>query len=63
MTKLFTTDNTDGFDATDLVILNDAATIIEARNPSIREYSIVDAITNAWVGDQTAEELAAATGL
>ena len=60
---MFTTDNTEGqFTTNELATLNAAAAIITARNPDMLEYSVKDAITNAWIGDQTAEELADATG-
>ena len=59
---MFTTDNTEGFNAAELATLNRAAEIIAQRNPEMTADSIHDAINNAWVGGQTAEELADATG-
>lgn len=58
---MFTTDNTDGFTADQIETMNEALAILVARNPDAREYSLTDAINNAWVGGQTATSLAAAT--
>lgn len=60
---MFTTENTEGFTGSDIATLNTAADIIAARNPDMTEDGVSDAINNAWVGGQTAEELANATGL
>jgi hypothetical protein len=60
---MFTNDNTDGqFSEIELQALNEASTIIADRNPELRDYSIRDALTNAWTGSQTAVQLADATG-
>jgi hypothetical protein len=59
---MFTADNTEGFTAAELVILNDALKILIARNPDAQEYSLSDAINNAWVGGETADKLANSTG-
>lgn len=58
----FTIDNTEGFTTAELNILNDALAILIARNPDAEEYTLSDAVNNAWVGGQTAEQLADATG-
>lgn len=58
----FTIDNTEGFTNAELNILNDALAILKVRNPDVEEYILSDAVNNAWVGGQTAEQLADATG-
>ncbi|WP_156428093.1 hypothetical protein [Novosphingobium sp. FSW06-99] len=64
----FTDSNTEGFSETELAVLNGAFDIVAARteletmDDDLRyqfEQSICDAINNAWIGGQTAEQLAA----
>jgi hypothetical protein len=59
---MFTDNNTEGYSAAELVVLNDAFAIIAARNPGMDEANICDVINNAWVGGETAEQLANSTG-
>lgn len=55
----FTDSNTEGFSEAELAVLNGAFDIVAAQHPGVDASNICDAINNAWVGGETAEQLAA----
>jgi len=56
----YTDDNTEGFSAAELAILNAAFDSLAAAEPGMDEKSIDDALTNAWVEGMTVDSLVAA---
>ena len=54
------TDNTEGFSAAELAILNAAFDRVATSEPGMDEKSIDDALTNAWVEGMTVDSLVAA---
>ena len=55
----FTAENTEGFAAAELAILNAAFDRVAAAEPGMDEKSIDDALTNSWVEGMTADSLVA----
>ena len=56
---MFTQENTQGFTAAQIEMLNAALAIVQREIPDADESNINDAINNAWNDQDTAEELAA----
>lgn len=56
---MFTQENTQGFTAAQIEMLNAALAIVQREIPDDDESNINDAINNAWNDQDTAEELAA----
>lgn len=56
----FTTENTEGFSAAELAMLNAAFDRVAATEPGMDEKSIDDALTNAFIDGITIDELIAA---
>jgi hypothetical protein len=54
----FDLESTDGFSQDQIDILNSAVRIIQKSHPGLDETTINDLVNNAWVGDESAEELA-----
>lgn len=57
MTNKWRADNTEGFDAEDLEVLNEAQQHLEAANPGIDPGNIADRLNNAWQPDLDARQL------
>lgn len=57
---MWTMENTDGFTQAELEIINRAHEIIARKIPDIDASNINDLLNNAWAGQATADELAAA---
>ena len=53
----FTADNTEGFAAAEIQMMNDVAEKIICENDGIESYSVTDAINNAYARDVTATAL------
>lgn len=56
----YTDDNTEGFSAAELAVMNDAFDRIAIVAPEMDEKSIDDAITNTWVEGMMVDALVAA---
>jgi hypothetical protein len=56
---MFTQENTQGFTAAQIEMLNAALAIVQREIPDADESNINDAINNAWNDQDTAGELAA----
>lgn len=59
----WTENNTEGFTAEELEILNDAQERLESDNPGIDASNISDLLNNTWVPGITADELVSKSGL
>ena len=53
----FTMENTDGFSADDIEVLNAAFDHLKARAPDIDEGNISDAVSNAWTPEADARQI------
>lgn len=56
----WTMDNTNGFTEDQLDLINEAIDLVTAKADDVDVKNINDAINNAWCGQETAEDLAAA---
>ena len=54
----WTMDNTEGFTEDQLDLINEAYDLVAAKADDVDAKNIYDALNNAWIEQETAEELA-----
>ena len=55
---MWTMDNTEGFTQDQLDLINEAYDLVAAKADDVDAKNIYDALNNAWIEQETAEELA-----